>query len=83
MAGNVLNSGTSMSIDSNFFKFKQSESKTIKFYCLYPLYKEEMNYKLRKGADKLLDRFDKYNIKDVIDIHRINTCLKKGLFDIF
>ncbi|TDO25794.1 suppressor of fused domain protein [Sediminibacterium goheungense] len=68
----------SLSLGNNFFELKVNEEKTINFYCLYPLYKEEMDFKLKKGTDELINKFEKYNIRDVVDINRKNTCLKKG-----
>lgn len=52
------------------------------FYNVFPLYDEEMNFKLNKGLDALLDRFDKHDVSDIIDIERANICRKKwfGLF---
>lgn len=73
----------SLSLGSKFFELKINDKKTIHFYCLYPLYKEEMDFKLKKGTDKLIDKFEKYNVSDVVDIRRKNTCLKKGLFGIW
>lgn len=72
-----------ISLPLSFFELKVSDEKTIKFFCLYPLYKEEMNYRLQKGTDKLLEKFDKYKISDVININRPNTCLKTGLFGLW
>ena len=72
-----------ISLPLSFFELKVSDEKTIKFFCLYPLYKEEMNYRLQKGTDKLLEKFDKNKISDVININRPNTCLKTGLFGLW
>jgi hypothetical protein len=63
--------------------FHQLEAggKVIHFYALYPLYKEEMDYKLKKGAEGLLEKFDKAGVTEVVDVARGNTCRKRfGLF---
>ena len=73
----------SLSLGGQFFTLKINEQKTINFYCLYPLYKEEMNFKLKNGSDALLDKFEKYNLTDIVDINRKNTCSKKGLFGLW
>lgn len=73
----------SITLSDDFFKLEINTEKTINFYCLYPLYKEEMDYKLKKGSDALIDNFEKYNISDVVDINRRNTSLKKGLFGLW
>jgi hypothetical protein len=73
----------SISLSGDFFELKINDNKIINFYCLYPLYKEEMDFKLKKGADALIEKFEKFNIFDDIDINRKNTCLKKGLFGLW
>jgi hypothetical protein len=57
--------------------------KSINFYSLVPIYKEEMEFKLKKGTNELLKKFDKNGISDIIDLNRKNTCLKKGLFGLW
>ena len=57
---------------------------TIHFYCLIPLYKEEIDLKNSKGLDALLDRFETSEVSDVINIHRKNSCpKKKGFFGLW
>ena len=73
----------SLYLGPHFFELKISVEKTIKFYCLYPLYKEEMDFKLKKGSDALLDKFEQFDVSDIIDVDRKNTCLKKGLFGLW
>lgn len=64
-----------------FMSLKISESKTINFYALLPLYKEEMEFKLKRGGEKLYDRFDQEGINELLDINRKNVCLKRfGIF---
>ena len=64
------------------FKELKLKNKTIKFYSLVPLYREEVDLKLRKGIDSLFHGFDKYGVTDLLDINRPNTAKKKflGLF---
>ncbi len=33
-----------------------------------------MNYKLKYGIDALLEKFDEYNVSELVDIHRKNAC---------
>jgi len=73
----------SLSLGNNFFELKVKGDKTINFYCLYPLYKEEMDFKLKKGTDALIDKFEKFNVTDIVDINRKNTCIKNGLFGLW
>jgi hypothetical protein len=73
----------SLTMPNDFFKLRTQDEMTIEFFCMYPLYKEEMDYKLKNGIDKLLDKFDKYAIKDIIELDRPNTCIKNGPFGLW
>lgn len=73
----------SLSLGNQFFELTISEEKMINFYCLYPLYKEEMDFKLKKGTDALIDKFEKFNVMDIVDINRKNTCIKNGLWGLW
>lgn len=59
------------------------ENKTISFFTLIPLYSEEVDLKLKKGAEALFDGFDKFGITDVLDINRPNIAKKKKKFGFF
>lgn len=59
--------------DEWFQTLKIRDDKIINFYYVLPLYKEEMDYKLSKGMDALLDRFEKKKIKSVLDVKRKNA----------
>lgn len=58
------------------------DGKDVYFHCIVPLFKEELNLARRKGFAKLLDKFNEYNVTDVVDPARKNTARKKflGLF---
>ncbi|MCX7217965.1 MAG: suppressor of fused domain protein [Burkholderiales bacterium] len=51
--------------------------KTVTFYSVVPLYAKEMEFKLRLGTDKLLDRFDKKGINDVVSLERSDATVKR------
>jgi hypothetical protein len=72
----------SISIGKEFYELKTDE-KTINFLSLFPIYKEEMEFKLKNGSDKLLDKLDEFEISDVVDPVRKNVCEKKGLFGLW
>ena len=49
--------------------------KKIAFYQLYPLYQEELEYKLEHSFDELIERIDDEDLNNhVINIHRKNYC---------
>lgn len=71
----------SINVPAQFYKLKINDNKTIEFYSFLPLYKEEMDLKLQKGSDELLERFEKYGISDIVDIKRRNVAKKRfGIF---
>lgn len=54
------------------YRLETADGETIRFYCLIPLYTEEMDYKIEHGVAALLDRFDTRYITEVVDITRPN-----------
>lgn len=70
-----------ISVPDEFRSLKINDDKEIHFYSYVPLYQEEMDLKLNKGTDELLDRFDKNSIADIVDIKRKNVAKKfLGIF---
>jgi hypothetical protein len=67
-------------LDPEFFQLATKEGETISFYMLMPLYKEEMDLKLDKGADHLEDLLQKANVDFVLDVGRPNVAVRKGWF---
>lgn len=61
-------------VNTDFISLKVNDDVTVKFLSVVPIYKEEMEYKLKYGVEALMDKFDKYNINEVIDIKRRNVC---------
>jgi hypothetical protein len=45
-------------------------NKAINFYCIAPLYLQELDFKLRKGADSLFKMLDTAKVAEVIDCNR-------------
>jgi hypothetical protein len=72
----------SLSVPNEFYELK-TEKKTINFLSLLPIYKEEMDFKLKHGSDKLLDKLDEFGISDIVDPVRKNVCEKKGRFGLW
>jgi len=66
----------SITVPDEFHTLRIDEKKEITFYAVVPLYKEEMDLKLRSGTDKLLERLGKKEITDVIDPKRTNVAKK-------
>ncbi|WP_374966111.1 suppressor of fused domain protein [Lysinibacillus sp. RS5] len=60
--------------DESFVELKISKDTSVRFLAVMPIYKEEMDYHLMHGFRALLEKFDQYNVNDIIDINRTNTC---------
>ncbi len=50
------------------------KGKTIQLYSVIPLYKEELDYKMKNNTKTLMERFEKYNVDEILNINRVNTC---------
>jgi hypothetical protein len=71
----------SVSVPDAFHELEINPEKVIRFFAVVPLYQEEMDLKLRRGSDALLDKFDKFNVSDIVSIDRPNVARKRfGLF---
>ncbi|WP_316571789.1 suppressor of fused domain protein [Neobacillus sp. YIM B06451] len=61
-------------VDSEFFRLKVREDKLINIYNVFPIYLEEMQFKMDHGIDELTERFDHFGVNDLYDLNRVNTC---------
>ncbi|HPS79649.1 MAG TPA: suppressor of fused domain protein, partial [Thermoanaerobaculaceae bacterium] len=52
------------------------DGREVTFFSLFPLYREEMEYKLAHGAEALLERVVQAGLDDVVDPRRPNVCLQ-------
>ncbi len=52
----------------------------LHYYLIFPLYSEEMKFKLDYGADALTEKFADININPVIDPNRKNAMKKPGIW---
>ena len=63
----------SITVPGAFHRLPIHIGKKITFYSVVPLFESEMNLKLRKGTDALLDLFDKKKVNDIVDIKRVDV----------
>lgn len=64
-----------------FGQLKVDEEKTVHFFSLVPIYGEEMDFKLRKGAQPLIELLLRSGVNEVINPKRKNVCKKRfGFF---
>ena len=60
-----------------FFKLPLSKKKTVRFFCLVPLYADETEFKLKNGSDALIDRLDDAGVTELLDIERPSVCRRR------
>lgn len=58
----------------DFQRLDAGDGKVINFLSLVPLYREEMDFKLRHGLDPLLERLDAAGVNEFLDLKRKNVC---------
>ena len=64
----------SYNLSEDFTLIKNNE-KEIYLYSAIPIYKEELEYKIQYGTDKLLEKFKEFDIDEIVDINRKNVCI--------
>ena len=72
----------SATVDKAFWKLELPD-RIIHFMALWPLYEEEMNFKLSKGLGATIDRLEQVGFEtvEIVDVNRKNACAKRfGLF---
>lgn len=73
--------GAASTAPQEFWQLKVNDEKTINFFGLYFIYREEMNLKMKKGAEALWDLLEKQGVTELLDVKRKNTA--KKLFGLF
>jgi hypothetical protein len=53
-----------------FLRLPISAEKTILFYALIPVFKDEMDYKVKQGAEELSKRFEEAGVTELLNTHR-------------
>lgn len=72
----------SVTFDSDFTEFKCGDNK-IKIYSVFPLYKNELDYKVQNGYAGLVDLLNKAQPKEIIENKRKNLVNNKSFWNIF
>ena len=65
----------SMELSSEFTEIELTNNKVVDIYTLVPLYKEELKFKKENSLTELLEKFDDFNIEEIVQIGRKNVCL--------
>ena len=58
-----------------FFTLEVEPGRTVHFWSVIPIYREEMDLVLRDGPDALTERFEAAGIDDTVEIDRPNLVL--------
>lgn len=66
-----------ISLPEGFHTLRINEEKKISFLALIPIFKDEMEFKLTKGMDALIEKLDAKGLTEVIDIDR-PSCVKRS-----
>jgi len=68
-------------VPDEFRELSVTPEMSIHFYGVIPIYQEEMDLKLKKGAEELYDLFDKHEVSELLDVNRKSVAKKRfGLF---
>ena len=63
-----------ISLPTEFVELKIDDEKTVRFFALWALHEDEMNLKLKKGADPLIDLLAAQDVSDVLNPRRASVC---------
>lgn len=64
-----------VSLPDEFDTLWLEDGREVTFLSIFPLYREEMEFKLAHGAEALLERVVQAGLDDVVDPRRLNVCL--------
>jgi hypothetical protein len=65
-------------LPQDFFQLQTKAGETITFFAVMPLYQEEMDLKLKQGAEEIEDRFERAGISFVLDTARPNVATRRA-----
>jgi hypothetical protein len=63
-------------VPEDFLELPIRRKKTVQFYSLVPLYREEMEFKLAHGMDALGERLVEHNVTELLDVERSNVAIE-------
>ncbi len=81
MTGFLMNA--SISYDVAFDRIEATDGNVINLYAVYPLYTEEMDFKLNKGSDALMDRLAAADVNEIYRPNRASVAVRKKFLGLF
>ncbi len=64
-------------LPQEFGECETDSGKIIHFYSIWPLYQDELDFKLKHGFDELLGKLEAGRVTEIVNVQRANTCRKK------
>jgi len=59
-----------LTVSTDFWKLRVRDDKIIHFFAIVPLYQDEMDLKLKKGAETIVQGFEKAKYSELLDLSR-------------
>lgn len=81
MCGVIL--ASPVQFGSSFLRVEVNDQKTVYFNSVIPLYQDEMDFKLKSGADALFELLGQNRVSELLDLNRKSVVKRKGLFGKF
>lgn len=69
-----------VSISSDKWVYTRPDGETVKLLALYPLFDDELDFKLKNSTDDLLDKLAKAGVNDLFNPRRQSSLKKKPRF---
>jgi Suppressor of fused protein (SUFU) len=60
----------SMTLGEESFILRRDDDQDIYFFCVVPIFQDELFFKFEHGADQLMNLFDEHQVSDIVDIYR-------------
>lgn len=74
----ILSIPTTVDDANGFFTLELANGNRVHFFSLIPIYTKEMDFKLKKGADALIEKLEQAGVNELVDLKRKSVC--KGSF---
>lgn len=81
LSGMILSIPSTVEDANGFFTLELTNGDRVHFFSLIPIYTKEMDFKLKKGADALIEKLEKAGVNEIVDVRR--KSVSKGSFWIF
>lgn len=59
---------------SREFSLIKTRKKTVEIFTVIPLYNEELEFKMEFGISALLEKFEEFGLKEIVQVGRKNLC---------